>query len=333
METTENKQLAIVVERNGLTFDRAKELLETFDPIFVAADKMRTEAEAISVTDATQVTEIKQARVLRLQIKAKRVEVEKVRKTLKEESLVHGRIIDQMAKVITDLIEPIENRLEEQEKFAERAEAARKKAIADGRSALLAPFVENVAVYPLADMTDSAFTELLNGAKLAQAAKAAAAKKAEEDRIAVEQARVEEEKRIRAENERLRQEKAAAETEARKAAELAAKERAAIEATAKAEREAAEAEARREREARERVEAAQRAERAKEAKRLADEEKARKKAEAAPDSEKLLALAKTLRGITTPKMVTDSGHDAAVRVLRKLSEVADFAEGMAGDLV
>src|SRR3989337_4027719 len=51
----------------------------------------------------------------RLTVKGKRVEIEKKRKELKEDSLRFGRAIDTEAKRITALLEPIETHLQTQE--------------------------------------------------------------------------------------------------------------------------------------------------------------------------------------------------------------------------
>ena len=53
----------------------------------------------------------------RMEIKGKRVEVEKTRKKLKEDSLEYGRAVDKEAKRITALLEPIEEHLTAQEKI------------------------------------------------------------------------------------------------------------------------------------------------------------------------------------------------------------------------
>jgi len=48
-----------------------------------------------------------------------RIEIEKTRKALKEQSLRKGQAIDSIAKYLTSLVSPIEEYLKQQEDFAE----------------------------------------------------------------------------------------------------------------------------------------------------------------------------------------------------------------------
>lgn len=279
---TTNNPLAALAAQNNVTENVALEVIDALSPFVSQAGEIARAAEAINVTDATQVSEIRKARTLRLQIKACRVEADKARKGLKETSLKRSQFIDAAGRHVAALIEPVEERLTAMEEFAERAEAARKAALKTEREAQLKPFGVDTSFYQLGDMPEAQFIQLLESTRLAHDAKIAAAKKVEEDRIAAEKAREEEEQRIRDENVRLQREAQERETAARAererleseaaeqrrtaeeaakkereeaaerlrvAEETARKEREAIEANARAEREAAEATARSEREA------------------------------------------------------------------------------------
>ena len=70
----------------------------------------------------------------RMEVKGKRVEVEKTRKKLKEDVLEYGRVVDKEAKRITALLEPIEEHLTVQEKIIDD-EKARIKAEAEAKEA------------------------------------------------------------------------------------------------------------------------------------------------------------------------------------------------------
>ena len=59
----------------------------------------------------------------RMDIKSRRVEVEKTRKKLKEDALVYGKAVDTEAKRITAMLEPIESHLEAQEKIVDDEKA------------------------------------------------------------------------------------------------------------------------------------------------------------------------------------------------------------------
>lgn len=263
----EASELAVVIRDSQIAPDDAQSLLAAFQPSFMAAKELVNQAAVVTVTDATQVTEIKASRALRLKLREVRVEAEKVRKALKEDSLRRGKAIDGMNNILLMLIKPAEDRLEAQEKFAERKEAERKAALKKSREELLAPFGIDTAFYSLADMPDETFAQLFESSRMAHEAKLERERQAEAQRVAAEAARVAEEKRIREENERLRleqeakereleaerrkaeQERIAAEARERAIREEAEKERRAAEAKAQAERQAIENKARVEREA------------------------------------------------------------------------------------
>lgn len=330
-------QIEKVLESSGLTEVGRSDLVKTFGPSFIAVRAMIEASAAIIVTDATQLTEMKAARTARLKLKAARVEVEKLRKETKEESLRVGQSVDKVAKMIASQCEIEEKRLEEAETFAERVEAARKAAAQAARREALAPFVPDVSIYPLGDMTEAAWGQLLTGSRSAFEAAAEAARKAEADRLAAIEAQKAEDARIRAENARLAKEAAERDATAKAEREKAAAELRAAQDKARSEREAAEkeawaerqrleAEARREREAREAVERKAREEREaveaakrEEAERqryqaeVAAEEEARKAA--APDAEKLREFAEAIKAVETPVMATKKGMEAMSFVL------------------
>lgn len=336
-------RLAVVVSETGLQGPNAESLLLAFRPFFGKAQALVEAAAAINVTDATQVTEMKNARASRLALRAVRVEVEAARKTMKEDSLRTGRAIDGMANVLKFLIEPAENRLEEMEKFAERKEAERKAALKSGREDLLRPFGIDTSAYMLGEMKQETFAELLNATRVAHEAKVAAAQKAEVERIAAEAARTAEEKRVRDENERLRQEAVAAEAarkaerekleaEARKEREKAEAERRAAEAKAAAERAAADKKLAEERAAREKLERDAAAARAKEEAARKAQIAAEKKAARAPDKDKFLAVAAAVRGITIPAVSSLEAVAVRETIVQKTEAFAAWIETQANAL-
>lgn len=119
----EESQLLRLIIDTGLETVKADTLLVKFDNFEQIARKWEAEAKSIIVTDETQVSLMERAREGRLILKDKRVSIEKTRKALKEESLREGQAIDKIARYLKDLIEPIENYLEEQERFVELKQA------------------------------------------------------------------------------------------------------------------------------------------------------------------------------------------------------------------
>jgi len=127
-EVMEN-QLQVIVQQSGLDTTKAKYILEKFQDYFEIASEWETKARAIKVTSASQVTEMQMARVGRLFLKEKRVNIEKARKELKEQALREGKAIDGIANVLKALIEPIENYLDRQERFVEIQEEEKREAM------------------------------------------------------------------------------------------------------------------------------------------------------------------------------------------------------------
>lgn len=350
--STENTDTIVLSPDSGPdieTLDRA-DALAIWEDYRSKLEKLKTTAETLVVTDASQVAEMKLARATRLTLKDLRVSIEKKRKELGEAYLRKTQRINADAKTLKDLIEPLEERLLEQEKFAERAEEKRKAELKATREAILKPFGVDTILYPLSDMPEEEFQKLATGLKAAHEAELEAERKAEEERQAKAKAEAEERERIRLENERLKKEaeereRAAAEERerARKEREAieekARQERAAIEAAAAAERKKAEAarkaaeeQARKEREARERIEAEERSRREREEAEKKAAEEAARKAAAAPDRDKLEAFAKSLRALTLPELTTDGGKAASTEVRAKIQKFAAWVEGLAASI-
>lgn len=342
----------------GLTPDTAQSLRSAFEEYFTAADEWRSKALSIQITRPDQFREMKLARETRLALREIRINAEKTRKALKEDSLKKGKAIDGIYNMLAYAVEPLEKHLLEQEQFIQRIEEERKARLKAEREDALRPFTD-VTLYQLGEMDEATFANLLETNQLAFAARQEAARKAESERIERERIEAEERakrdaeaaaerERIRAENERLRAEREAAEiaakaereaaqaearriaeeaqAEARRIAENNRKEREAIEAKAKAEREAAEAKAKAERQAREKVEAELRAKQQAEARAKAEQEAAARAAAAAPDRDKLDALAQAVRALEIPTLTTSAGREIQDLIQSQLAKFASWIE-------
>jgi hypothetical protein len=162
---------------------KADYIKEQFEDFTQAIEEWSEKANAIVVTEETQKDIMAEAREGRLLLKAKRIEVEKVRKSLKEQSLNEGRLIDSVAKYLTGLIEPAEKHLELQEKFIEIQEQNKRIKIKAERTELLQPYKDVIDPdsIQLDLITDEAFSTILNGAKFAQDNKKAEALRIEEE--------------------------------------------------------------------------------------------------------------------------------------------------------
>jgi hypothetical protein len=161
---------------------KADYIKEQFEDFTQAIEEWSEKANSIVVTEETQKDLMAEAREGRLLLRAKRIEVEKVRKSLKEQSLSEGRLIDSVAKYLTSLIEPAEKHLELQEKFIEIQEQNKRIKIKAERTKLLQPYKDVIDPdsIQLDLITDEAFATILNGAKFAQDNKIAEALRIEE---------------------------------------------------------------------------------------------------------------------------------------------------------
>jgi len=305
----------------------------------------------------------------RMDVRNRRVGIEKTRKSLKADALEFGRRVDAEAKRITDQLSVIEEHLDAQETAYEDAREAIKRKAEEAKQAVLQARIDALRavdvvlpVLQVAALTDDAFANLLadadrdHKAKLAKIeaervererleAEAAAARKAEDERLAKERAELEAERKriaaeqaeqeriadeaaakerasIEAERKRMAEEQAKIDAERRKVEEAAAEQRRQVE-LAKAREEAAE---------RARIEEQERARREDEAakQQAAAEEAARREAEELrPDKEKLLALSEVIRAITVPAVVKPKAKELADNIAKELATLANFVSAKA----
>lgn len=314
-------ELAVVAQESNLPTNKVEELLSNFGDSFKLAKQVSAGATDIVVTEETQTELMGAARSKRLELKNIRIEVEKTRKSLKEQSLREGKAIDGMANIIKALIIPIEEHLEIQEKFAERAEAERKHKRHLDRIEKLSKFVDNVNIYSLEDMSEDDFTTLLRQAEDAYKAKKEAERQAAIERQKAVEAEEKRQQEQAAENARLKKEaekreieraKERAAAEAKLAAEKKASEEKLAKERAKAEaiKKAKDEELRIEREKRAEMERIKAQEEAAAAKAKAAQEEAERQALLAPDKQKLITFAQAIDTIRLTKLPAVKSNDA-----------------------
>lgn len=329
-------ELIKVIESSGIEIQTGNHIKETFMPFFEQAEVWEQKAKTLIVNDISQVHEMKIAREARLALREIRVNANKARIRLKEESLRYGKAVQGVYNVIDYLIVPIEKHLAEQEKFIEIQEANRKAELKLRREIELQPFEEFVPfAIDLANMSDEDYGKLFNGAKLQFNAKIEDEKKIEAERIAKEKAEAKERERIRIENKRLKKEAEEKEKQRQKEIAKAEAERKAMEEKARKEREANEAKLKAEREAKAKLEAelkakaeAERKAKIEEQERIEAEIKAKKEAErkakAAPDKAKLIELAKSIDYISFPEVKSEEAQRILISTRELLNKVSNF---------
>jgi hypothetical protein len=153
---------------NGLPREVVLSIDSKFKEYEDIANEWNKKAYEIEVTDESQVELMQQAKEGRLLLKAKRVEIEKTRKRLKEQSLLEGRFIDSLAKRLFMIIEPAEEHLAIQEKYVETKEQLRKAKLKADRLELLKPYLQvlDLDAFDLSTMSEVAFNTILNGGKM-----------------------------------------------------------------------------------------------------------------------------------------------------------------------
>lgn len=312
---TQETTLATIAQPFNLPDVIKNKVLDTLAPFVADAGVIAREAEGVNVTDATQTDLIKKSKDLRTRIGKVRIAADKARKALKEEYLKPGQYIDAAGRHIASLIEPVESRLENQEKIVERQEEEqRQKRVLERSKELNAIGVEAVA-YDLGHMSDEAYADLLAGQKALATQRREQAQREADAKAAADKLRDEQEAATRAENERLRREKAEADQKLREAAE-------ATQQALKAKLAAEEAE----RQTRLKAEREEQARKDAEAAKAKAEAAAARKAAKAPDKDKILAVAKILREMAMPKVTSDEAADILLAARRGIDLIAASLE-------
>ena len=110
-----SKELEVIVKESGLNVTKAQVILDKFKDYFEIASEWEIKAKAIVVTNESQTAEMEMAKVGRKFLAKKRIDVEKTRKELKEQSLREGKAIDGISNILKALIVPIEEHLKKQD--------------------------------------------------------------------------------------------------------------------------------------------------------------------------------------------------------------------------
>ncbi len=213
---------AIQAQDYGLPAPRQTELAHQYKPFMERANEHLAVAQTITIEDENDVQGMKSARETRLALKKIRVEVEKTRKSLKENALREGKAIDGMANVIKYVIEPVEGELQEKEDIVRLAQARRAEARAVERAEKLHAFDFDPSFVNLREMEEEQFKSLLSQTEAGYIAKKSA-EKAERERIEAERIAAEKAEAERIETERV--ERARMEEENRKLKEQAERDR------------------------------------------------------------------------------------------------------------
>lgn len=215
VEKIEQTALVKVVTESGLTIEEGETIKQSYQPFIEQLADVQEQAKKIDFENPAEIDETI-ARELRLKTVKIRTGSEKLKDDRKRGYMLRGNLEQAAYNLIAASCKVTENALNEVEKAREIAEARRKESLKLERSEKLAAYVENVAIFPLGEMSEADFDALYFSAKAQHEAKIEAEEKAEADRLAKIEAERLEQERIKAENEKLQAELKAKEEEAAK---------------------------------------------------------------------------------------------------------------------
>lgn len=221
-----SKELAIIIEQSGIEKSKQTKIGEALGQFFEKADEWNLAIQSLEITEPTQVKEMELAKSIRLELKRKRLEGEKLidkeRANIKlrmSDDVLEDKLWLRTGQMMGATYANLEGKAQEKERFAEIWEANRILKLRSDRADILRnePLIDKYIPYgiDLGIMTDDDFTNILNGAKLQRDAQIAAEQKAEserlallkkqeDERIALEKEREEKRIAMEKENERLR---------------------------------------------------------------------------------------------------------------------------------
>lgn len=197
---------AVVVFIKSLPADEETKIKvrEAFSDFCDQAEEWDRKAKELTVTSSDQIREMQMARTARLALADIRIAVEKRRKELGDESLRKKQAIDSVAKIITSKIQPTEEYLKLQEKFAELEEQKKKDELKARRLQEMFAAEASAEGLDLANLPEEVYQGILQNAAKIKQDKIDAEHRAiqEEARKAREEA--EERERIRQDNETMK---------------------------------------------------------------------------------------------------------------------------------
>ena len=180
-----------------------------YDITEAAISEMESRFMGLAITNIEDKEQFQVVHDARMVVKNHRVAVEKKRKELKADALAWGKKVDTEAKRIFGMLEPIEshlmaeeNKVIEAEKRIKEEEDRIEREIIQGRVNSLQMYGAVLPYQEVAVMSDEEFETVLEGSKLAFAAEQkrladeAAARKAEDERLAAERADLERKKAV-----------------------------------------------------------------------------------------------------------------------------------------
>lgn len=204
MEITEEKtELSILVESKGLELSEAEQIKQSYLPYFVQMGEIKELSKKINFENPTELDE-KIARDLRLKTVKIRTGSESVKDERKRIHSLKASIEQDAWNLIKSTCLLDEELFLQVEKKREIEERKRKEILKTERLELLQEYTSQASIYPLGEMSQQSFDDLIEGFKLQKEAKIEADKKAELERLEKEKQEAEDREKMRLENIRLK---------------------------------------------------------------------------------------------------------------------------------
>jgi hypothetical protein len=165
----QNEIVKIDPSQYGLDEKKSQEIVKNLTQVIAERDALGAMYDEVIKSDIELPETAKRASELRKQLKKNRTQgIEAWHKGQKEFWLRGGQFVDAIKNKEIAVNERMEANLEQIEKHQEIKEQERKAKLKADRSMLLAPYVSNVELFPLGEMEEEAFNQLLEGQKLAK---------------------------------------------------------------------------------------------------------------------------------------------------------------------
>lgn len=232
-----NNNLVQVVSNKGLDKLEEQTIQLSYQPYFDQMAQIKELAKKIDFENPTEMDE-RIAKELRLKTVKIRTGSEEIKNERKRIHSLKANIEQDAWNLIKSSCQLEEELFLQVEKRRENAEKLRKENLRVERLSILSELCDNASIYPLGEMAENAFNDLVNGFKLAKEAKIEADRVAELQRIEAAKAEQERLEQQRLENERLRAEALKAKAEADRIAKIEADKLAEANAKLKAEQDA-----------------------------------------------------------------------------------------------
>lgn len=181
---SQDTKFELVLSKHNVSDEMKAKLRESFSSYEAIALEWNDKIDSIVIESEEQVSEMKKAREARLFIRDKRLAVTNAIKEQKEESLRKGQALDAIKRFFLELFEPLEEKAELKEKYAQIKQEERRKAKAQERVELIKPYDATIHESTVIDMTDDVFGSYLLGVKKTYEERVEAEAKAEAERQA-----------------------------------------------------------------------------------------------------------------------------------------------------